>query len=485
MSGIIGDVATHEPRQDDVVRAGPVSSATARSAAKRGGAPGSGPAAPFADLHPALAWHADRLDVRVRFDSRVALAERGLVIIPSAFHREGVAPIVDPPWQPTLVYPARGLAAGLVTAGATGREVLYLRTDPAERLLASLPRDAAITVVALAASWSACLRPASSASMRAGCQHCPAWRRRALVVPGRRGLRCGCPRWSRRSPMRSISRRASRRATVLRSCLIGMRVGAGLGLDPGRRAALFWALLLKDAGCSSNAARIYALLDADDQRVESELKTVDWPQLAQRARYALRVAVPDRGVAARLRRVAWLARQGDLQGELVGLRCERGAEIALLARAARRDAAAIRALDEHWDGTAALKACAARTSAARADQVPRAVGRGLPRVRGRRTGREMARDRNGRWFDPRSSRRWNRWPTTSAVAEIAAPPAELNVALRPMSRRISPHGHQQEVDRLVAASPASSTPSPPYTLRHSERVAALSVQLGTALGLAE
>src|SRR5690349_8115135 len=88
------------------------------------GHPGSGPAAPFADLHPALSWHADRLDVRVRFDSRVALVERGLVIIPSAFHREGVAPIVDPPWQPTLVYPARGLAAGLVTAGATGREVL-------------------------------------------------------------------------------------------------------------------------------------------------------------------------------------------------------------------------------------------------------------------------------------------------------------------------------------------------------------------------
>jgi DNA-binding transcriptional ArsR family regulator len=115
---------------------------------------------------------------------------------PAAFHWEGIAPIVDPPWQPTLIYPARGLellwtppvttpealarvvgrsrarllaaldaplsttelarrleltagatsqhlgalrAAGLVTATRQGHEGLYLRTHPAECLLASVP----------------------------------------------------------------------------------------------------------------------------------------------------------------------------------------------------------------------------------------------------------------------------------------------------------------------------------------------------------
>ncbi len=45
---------------------------------------------------------------------------------------------------------------------------------------------------------------------------------------------------------------------ALRSCLIGMRLADELGLDPQLRSDLYYALLLKDAGCSSNAAKICA-----------------------------------------------------------------------------------------------------------------------------------------------------------------------------------------------------------------------------------
>jgi hypothetical protein len=51
---------------------------------------------------------------------------------------------------------------------------------------------------------------------------------------------------------------------AVRSCLIGMRVTDRLGLDAETRSALFYALLLKDAGCSSNASKMSALFDADD-----------------------------------------------------------------------------------------------------------------------------------------------------------------------------------------------------------------------------
>ncbi len=51
---------------------------------------------------------------------------------------------------------------------------------------------------------------------------------------------------------------------AVRSCFIGMSVAEGLGLSEERRSALFYALLLKDAGCSSNASRVVAVLDADD-----------------------------------------------------------------------------------------------------------------------------------------------------------------------------------------------------------------------------
>ncbi len=51
---------------------------------------------------------------------------------------------------------------------------------------------------------------------------------------------------------------------TLRSCFIGMRIGERLGLDEEERSALFYALLLKDTGCSSNASRVANLFGADD-----------------------------------------------------------------------------------------------------------------------------------------------------------------------------------------------------------------------------
>lgn len=46
---------------------------------------------------------------------------------------------------------------------------------------------------------------------------------------------------------------------AVRSCLIGMRLGAELELSASDRSDLFYALLPKDAGCSANANRAAAL----------------------------------------------------------------------------------------------------------------------------------------------------------------------------------------------------------------------------------
>jgi putative nucleotidyltransferase with HDIG domain len=270
---------------------------------------------------------------------------------------------------------------------------------------------------------------------------------------------------------------------VLRSCLIGMRIGERLGIGGESRAALFWALLLKDAGCSSNAARIHALLEADDQEVKRTLKTIDWTRLRNRARYALRVAVPDRGTAARLRRVAWLARQGDLQGQLVELRCERGAEIARLLGMPYATAAAIRALDEHWDGHG-------RPSGLRGEQIPL-----LARImclaqsvevfhgeHGRAGAVAMARQRSGRWFDP------------DVVTALLADPALWQAVEEPpdeLERRVAAYAPNdlvrlatdEEIDRVVEAFARIIDAKSSYTFRHSERVAALAVRLGSGLGL--
>src|SRR3954471_10257309 len=58
------------------------------------------------------------------------------------------------------------------------------------------------------------------------------------------------------------------RGHASRSCLIGMRVGVELGLSADEQSHLVYALLLKDAGCSSNSARVFQLFGGDDQQAK-------------------------------------------------------------------------------------------------------------------------------------------------------------------------------------------------------------------------
>ena len=75
-----------------------------------------------------------------------------------------------------------------------------------------------------------------------------------------------------------------------RSCLIGMRIAAALDLDDATRSSLFYALLLKDAGCSSNAAKVAALFGADDALVKSSRRLTDTSSTSQALLHVLRTA---------------------------------------------------------------------------------------------------------------------------------------------------------------------------------------------------
>jgi DNA-binding transcriptional ArsR family regulator len=78
-----------------------------------------GAAALFADLHPTIAWREDEaiLDAELPYRGHVILGGKGLLLVPSAFSWLGPATLTEKPWQPTLLYPARGIAT-LWDAGA-------------------------------------------------------------------------------------------------------------------------------------------------------------------------------------------------------------------------------------------------------------------------------------------------------------------------------------------------------------------------------
>jgi DNA-binding transcriptional ArsR family regulator len=63
----------------------------------------------FSDLHPELTFEGDVIRVNKKFHSGVTLDGRGLLLVPSAFIWPMLAWITAPPWQPTAIYPARGV----------------------------------------------------------------------------------------------------------------------------------------------------------------------------------------------------------------------------------------------------------------------------------------------------------------------------------------------------------------------------------------
>jgi DNA-binding transcriptional ArsR family regulator len=64
----------------------------------------------FADLHPTMRWDDGVLTIDKRWDKEVTPGGRGLVLIPLAFACPGLVALLDPPWQPTIAYPPRGIA---------------------------------------------------------------------------------------------------------------------------------------------------------------------------------------------------------------------------------------------------------------------------------------------------------------------------------------------------------------------------------------
>lgn len=137
----------------------------------------------------------------------------------------------------------------------------------------------------------------------------------------------------------------------MRSALIGMRLAEELHLATQDRSALFYALLLKDLGCSSNAAKVCYLFGADDHLVKRSARMVDWTKATEALRHGWKHCSPDGSVLEKLLKIASMARSGPAGAKKIAeVRCERGAGIARMLRLPEATAAAIFDLDEHFNG---------------------------------------------------------------------------------------------------------------------------------------
>ncbi|MFI0784217.1 DUF5937 family protein [Streptomyces lydicus] len=103
----------------------------------------------FADLHPRVTWSDGTLTVRTRTDfvQTQDLAGRGVLLLPSIFVWPDVVSGFDPPWQPTVIYPARGIG-GLWSPPQSGPALARLLGTNRAAVLTAL--DAPATTTALA-----------------------------------------------------------------------------------------------------------------------------------------------------------------------------------------------------------------------------------------------------------------------------------------------------------------------------------------------
>ncbi len=270
----------------------------------------------------------------------------------------------------------------------------------------------------------------------------------------------------------------------VRCCLIGMRIGRAIGLPEKALWELYYTLLLKDVGCSSNAARICELYMTDDIAFKRDFKWVDgsFPQVV---RFVLGHTGLGAGLLDKFKVLLNSMRtREEAAQELVTTRCQRGASIARRLKFHERVAQGVHSLDEQWNGKG-------RPEHLAGDQIPiysriallAQVVDVFHTAGGPDSALEEAQARRGTWFDPRlvdalaalgaEDDLWSmlRAPDLSDTV-FAAEPALQSIVV-----------DEDYLDAVAAAFGEIVDSKSPYTAGHSGRVALYADLIAAELGV--
>ncbi len=285
---------------------------------------------------------------------------------------------------------------------------------------------------------------------------------------------------------------------ALRSCLLALRLAEVYGLKREMLFDLYYASLLKDVGCSSNAARMCQIVGGDDRVVKAGAKLEDWTRPHQPKLSMLQLlwteVLPGSSPwmkAARILKIGLT--QHSNNRDLITLRCDRGASIVRKIGLSYQVAVAVRHLDEHWDGSG-------YPGRLRGKAIP-LLSRFLAVVqhldafstsRGREAAVSVLQERSGRWFDPalvriavslhRKGKLWEFCGEDSVEALLGCvlerEPGAYGPAAGSSDGRIS-----ADIDSICEAFAEVVDVKSPFTARHSQGVRQAALTIGKAMGL--
>ncbi len=273
------------------------------------------------------------------------------------------------------------------------------------------------------------------------------------------------------------------RGHAARTALIAGKIADRMGLSPGEKDSLFYAALLKDAGCSTNSARIYQVFGGDDLLAKRNVKFVDWSDPKKSIGYAIRNADPGASVLKRAKRIiGMIGPPGQVMDEVTAARCFRGADIATQLGFDEMASKAIRHLDEHWDGKGSPSHLSGQAIPLLARILCLAQTLELFAAEfGPLEGCEMVRQRTGRWFDPEVAGAavsmqdedafWSFHRRHFEGEDVhVEPPASVGAAT------------DADVDQVCEAFASIVDAKSTFTAEHSSRVMDYSMWLGESFG---
>lgn len=270
----------------------------------------------------------------------------------------------------------------------------------------------------------------------------------------------------------------------LRGCFVGTRIGEALNLPDETLSDLYYTLLLKDLGCSSNAARICELYLADDIAFKRDFKTID-TSMSAALRFVFAQTGLEAGLGERIRTlISVIQRSGNIAREVMQTRCHRGADIAARMRFSPTVQEGILSLDEHWDGSGQPQGLKQRqipqiSNIALLSQIVDVFhAQGDPAAA---LGEVVA--RSGVWFDPdlvtafvTAQQAPDFWPL------LASPDLQAHVFAMTPALQSAPVG-EDYLDDIAAAFADVVDAKSPFTADHSNRVTLYTDMIAEEFGL--